>query len=121
MTIKNNTTKIITTFHSESTVHSNDINISYCEKTPKIGENPFIIDLAFHQNFSILTVLRLVRYFELFYALEALRFVNEKLVLTSSYVYSTITGNQFSQYKMYVVTAEVHVVWVGFSFMDIKE
>ena len=25
---------------NESTVHSNDINISYCEKTSKIGENP---------------------------------------------------------------------------------
>ena len=53
---KNDTTKLITTFHSESTVHSNDINISYCEKTQNIGKNSFIIDLAFHQNFSILTV-----------------------------------------------------------------
>ena len=42
-------------FHSESTVtvHSNDTNISYCEKTSKIGENPLIIELMFHQNFSI--------------------------------------------------------------------
>ena len=32
LTIKNNTTKLITPFHSESTVHCDDINISYCEK-----------------------------------------------------------------------------------------
>ena len=45
--------KLITPFHPESTVHSNDINISYYEKIPKIGENPLIIDLAFGQNFAI--------------------------------------------------------------------
>ena len=41
----------ITSFHSESTVHSNDINISYHENIPKIGENPLIIDLVFHRDF----------------------------------------------------------------------
>ena len=45
--------KLIAPFHSESTVHSNDINISYYEKKPKIGEKPLIIDLAFGQNFAI--------------------------------------------------------------------
>ena len=45
--------KLITPFHSESTTHSNDINILYYEKLPKISENPLIIDLPFHQNFSI--------------------------------------------------------------------
>ena len=45
-------TKIITSFHSESPVHY-DINISYCPKIPKIGENPLIIDLPFHQKFLI--------------------------------------------------------------------
>ena len=45
--------KLIMSFHSESTAHSNDINISYYEKIPKIGENPLIIDLAFHRNFAI--------------------------------------------------------------------
>ena len=47
------TMKLIAPFHSESTVHSNDINISYYEKRPKIGEKPLIIDLAFGQNFAI--------------------------------------------------------------------
>ena len=42
-TTEHNTMKLITPFHSESTVHSNDINISYYEKTPKIGENPLTI------------------------------------------------------------------------------
>ena len=32
--------KLITSLHSESTVHSNDINISYFEKLLKIGEIP---------------------------------------------------------------------------------
>ena len=39
--------KLIKPFHSESTVHYNDINILYFEKLPKIGENPLIIDLVF--------------------------------------------------------------------------
>ena len=52
-TTEHDTTKLITPFHSESTAHSNDINISYYEKIPKIGENPLIIDLVFHQNFAI--------------------------------------------------------------------
>ena len=52
-TIEYDTTELITPFHSESTAHSNDINISYYEKIPKIGENPLIIDLVFHQNFAI--------------------------------------------------------------------
>ena len=56
--MKNSTTehdmmKLITPFYSESTTHSNDINISYEEKIPEIGENPLIIDLAFCQNFAI--------------------------------------------------------------------
>ena len=45
--------KLITPSHSESTAHSNDINISHHEKIPKIGENPLIIDLAFRQNFTV--------------------------------------------------------------------
>ena len=45
--------KLITPFHSESNAHSNNINISYYEKIHKIGENPLIIDLVFHQNFAI--------------------------------------------------------------------
>ena len=52
-TTEHDTMKLITSFHSESTAHSNDINISYYEKIPKIGENPLIIDLAFHRNFPI--------------------------------------------------------------------
>ena len=40
-------------FHSESTAHFNDINISYYEKNTQNGENLLIIDLAFHQNFAI--------------------------------------------------------------------
>ena len=46
---EHHTTKLITSFHSESTVHSNDINILYYEKIPKIGKNP----LTFHPNFAI--------------------------------------------------------------------
>ena len=42
-TIEHDTTELITSFHSESTAHSNDINISYCEKISKIiGENPLL-------------------------------------------------------------------------------
>ena len=52
-TIERDTTEGITKFHSESIAHSNDINISSCEKIPKINENPLIIDLVFHQNFVI--------------------------------------------------------------------
>ena len=52
-TAEHDTMKLITPFHSESTTHSNDINISYCEEIPKIGENPLVIDLMFHQNFAI--------------------------------------------------------------------
>ena len=52
-TTEHDTVKLITPFHSESTAHSNDINISCYEKIPKIGENPLIIDLAFHQNLAI--------------------------------------------------------------------
>ena len=40
-------------FHSESTAHSDDTNISYYEKLPEIGENPLIIDLVFCQKFAI--------------------------------------------------------------------
>ena len=48
--------KLIMSFHSESTTNSNDINISYYEKIPKIGENPLIIDFTFHQNFAIFAI-----------------------------------------------------------------
>ena len=47
------TTKIVTSFRSESTAHYNDINISCYEKIPKIGENALIIDLPFCQKFVI--------------------------------------------------------------------
>ena len=47
LTTKHDTKKLITSFHSESPAHSNDINISYHEEIPKIGENPLIIDLMF--------------------------------------------------------------------------
>ena len=53
-TTEHDTTESVTPFHSESTAHSNDINISYYEKIPKIGENPLIIDLTFYQNLFIL-------------------------------------------------------------------
>ena len=53
LVIEHDTTELITLFHSESTAQFNDINISYCGKIPKIGENPLIIDLVFHQNFAI--------------------------------------------------------------------
>ena len=56
-TIEHDTMKLITPFHPESTVHSNDINISYYEKIPKIGKNPLIIDLAFHPSFTIFALL----------------------------------------------------------------
>ena len=46
-TTEHDTMKLIASFHSESTAHSNDINISCYEKISKIGENPLIIDLAF--------------------------------------------------------------------------
>ena len=51
-TIEHDTVELITPFHSESSTHSNDINISYYEKVPKIGENPLIIDLVFCPNFA---------------------------------------------------------------------
>ena len=37
---KHDITKVITPVHSESIVQSNDINISYYENLPKIGEIP---------------------------------------------------------------------------------
>ena len=47
---EHDTTKLITPFHSESTVHS----ISHVmKKVSKIGKNPLIIDLMFGQNFAI--------------------------------------------------------------------
>ena len=49
LTIEHDTTKLITPFHSESTAHFNNINILSCEKIPKIGENPLIIDLVFDE------------------------------------------------------------------------
>ena len=52
-TTEHDTIELITSFHSESTVHSNDINISYHEEIPQNGENPLIIDLAFCQNFAV--------------------------------------------------------------------
>ena len=52
-TTKHDTVKIIASLQSESTAHFNNINISYHEKLPKIGENPLIIDVAFHQNLAI--------------------------------------------------------------------
>ena len=55
-TTEHHATIFITPFHPQSTTQSNDINISYYEKIPKIGENPLIIDLAFHQNFAIFTM-----------------------------------------------------------------
>ena len=53
---EHDTMKLIASLHSESTGHSNDTNIAYCSKLPKIGENPLIIDLAFCQNFAIFTM-----------------------------------------------------------------
>ena len=55
-TTEHHTMKVITSFHSESTAHSSDINGSYYENLPKIGENPLIIDLVFHQIFAIFTM-----------------------------------------------------------------
>ena len=48
-TTEQDTIKLITSFHSESTAHSNDINISCYEKILQNGENPLIIDLTFSQ------------------------------------------------------------------------
>ena len=60
MTFKNNstteldTTELLTPFHSESTAHSNDINISYYEKISKIGKNPLMcVKLGVKSNFGI--------------------------------------------------------------------
>ena len=50
---EHDTAKLVTSFHSESPGHSNDINISQCSKLSKIGQNLLIIDLAFHQIFAI--------------------------------------------------------------------
>ena len=47
-TTEHDTMELITSFHSESPAHSNNINISYYENYPKIGEKPLIIDLVFH-------------------------------------------------------------------------
>ena len=44
-TTEHHTTKLITPLHSELTAHSNDINISYFEKIPKIGKNPLLYRL----------------------------------------------------------------------------
>ena len=52
-TTEHDTTKLITSFHSESTVHSNDISISCYKKLLKIGENPLIIDLPFYANLAV--------------------------------------------------------------------
>ena len=52
-TTEHDTTKLIRSFHSQSIIHSNDSNISYCEKIAQIDENPLIIDLVFCQNFAI--------------------------------------------------------------------
>ena len=41
-TTEHDTMKLITSFHSESTAHSNDITISYHEKILKIGENSLL-------------------------------------------------------------------------------
>ena len=43
-TTEHDTTKLITPFHSESTVHSIDINFSYYEKVSKIGKNPLDVE-----------------------------------------------------------------------------
>ena len=42
-TIEHDMTELIAPFHSESSAHSNDINVSYCEIMPKIGKNPLIV------------------------------------------------------------------------------
>ena len=55
-TTEHDTMKLITSLHSESTVHYNDINVSYHKKFAQIFENPLIIDLAFHQNFAIFAI-----------------------------------------------------------------
>ena len=41
-TTEHDTMKLITSFHSESTAHSNDISIPYHEKIPKISEIPLL-------------------------------------------------------------------------------
>ena len=42
LTTKHDKTELITSFHSLSTAHSNDINISYYEKIPKIVKIPLL-------------------------------------------------------------------------------
>ena len=49
---EHDTTELIIPFHSESTAHSKNINISYYKEISIIGENPLIIDLAFWLKFS---------------------------------------------------------------------
>ena len=51
---EHDTRKVITSFHSESTVHLNDVNISHMLKITQIDENPLIIDLVIFQNLAIL-------------------------------------------------------------------
>ena len=41
-TTKHDTTELLTPFHSESTAHFNDIDISCYEKIPKIGKTPLL-------------------------------------------------------------------------------
>ena len=55
-TIEHDTTKLLTSFHLESTIHSNDVNTSHCKKSPKISVNPLIIDLVLCQNFDIFAI-----------------------------------------------------------------
>ena len=52
-TIEHDAMNAVMPFHSELTVHSNDINISDYVKIPKIDENPLIIDFAFWSKYAI--------------------------------------------------------------------
>ena len=47
-TTKHDTTELLTPFHSQSTAHFNDIDISCYEKNTQNWQNPLIIVLAFH-------------------------------------------------------------------------
>ena len=44
---EHDTTRLITSFHSELTVHSNDISISYCKKLHKLVKIPLLLTWRF--------------------------------------------------------------------------
>ena len=63
-TTEHDTAKLIIPFHSESTALSIDINISYYQEIPEIGENPLVfVDLTFVKIFPFLQCAQNVKQF----------------------------------------------------------